>query len=297
MTFPAILQPPEESAFERRAPDQTGDAVVEDLLRQRARGWMEHWSWPLLRPILYRMLGYRRAVEMTDAIHEMSGIEAIRWVSGVLQMQLTCIHRERIPETGPVFIVCNHPTSIADGIVIDDSVRPARPDLVYFANSDAFRVVPRFDEFLIPVEWEESKRNRQKTKETLKLALQAVESAAAIAIFPAGRIAKYRDGVLEDPAWESTAVTLARRKDVPILPVHMTGRSSRLYHLADKISEPLRDMTLFREMLVRKGRKSRVTFGPLITPDRLKGDPDEVTARLKTYVETILPEDPDASFD
>lgn len=296
MTTEPILTPPEDSAFERRPDDKPGGEVVEELLRQRARGWMDDWSWPLVRPLLYKLLGYDRAVEMADALHHMHGVEAIRWVSGILDIDLDPVRADRIPETGPVFIVSNHPTSIADGVVIDDLVRPVRNDLVYFANSDAFRVAPRFDEFLIPVEWEAHKRNRRKTKETLRLSLQALERDAAIVIFPAGRIAKYRDGELRDPAWEPTAVTLARRKGAPILPVHMTGRSSRLYYLADKVSEPLRDMTLFHEMLVRKGRQSRVTFGPPIQPEQLKGEPEDVTRRLKDYVEKVLPEDPDAAF-
>jgi len=297
MSFAPILAPPAESAFDRRPGDKPGEAVVEELLRQRAKGWMDHWSWPLVRPVLYKALGHRRAVEMADAIHHMGGIDAIRWVSRELDVHVEAVRADRIPASGAVFIVSNHPSSVADGVVLDDAVRPIRPDLVFFANSDALRVVARFDEMLIPVEWDTQRRTRAKTRETLKLALQAIDREAAIAIFPSGKIAKYHDGVLKDPPWETTAASLSRRKHVPILPVHMTGRSSRLYYWADRVSTALRDMTLFQQMLARSGQHSRVTFGPLIPPDRLRGDPDAVTERLKAYVETELSRDPDAPFD
>jgi hypothetical protein len=36
--------------------------------------------------------------------------------------------------------------------------------------------------------------------------------------------------------------------------------------------------------------------GPLIDPSRLGSDAEAATAELKTYVETVLPADPDRSF-
>ncbi len=292
-----LLTPPEPSAYKRRPDKKRGMEVVEELLAERARGWTEDWSWPLVRPLLYRVLDFDKAVRMADLLHHMDGVDALQMVSVLLELQVETVGADRIPASGPVFIVSNHPSSIADGVVMDDAVRPVRGDLVYFANSDAFRVAPNFDQILIPVEWVEEKRSRGKTRETLKLAQQAHEKKAAVVIFPAGRIAKYKDGALRDPEWESTAVALARKKGAPILPVHMTGRSSRLYHLADRFSPALRDMTLFHEMMNRQGRRATVTFGPLIPPDRLGGEPEAVTRALKDYVELTLPKDPDAAFE
>lgn len=291
-----LLNPPAPSAYERRPDGKTGLEVVEELLTERARGWTEDWSWPLVQPLLYRILDFDKAVRMADLLHHMDGADALQMVSILLELQVETVRASRIPSAGPVFIVSNHPSSIADGVVMDDAVRPVRGDLVYFANSDAFRVAPKFDQILIPVEWVAEKRSREKTRETLTLARQALEKQAAVIIFPAGRIAKYKDGALRDPDWEPTAVALARKKGAPILPVHMTGRSSRLYHFADKVSPALRDMTLFHEMMNRQGRRATVTFGPLIPPDRLTGEPEAVTKALKDYVELTLPDDPDAEF-
>ena len=72
-----------------------------------------------------------------------------------------------LPRTGRCVIVANHPTGIADGIAVHDALKAARPDMVFYANSDAHRVSPRLSETLIPVEWVEKKRTRERTRLTL----------------------------------------------------------------------------------------------------------------------------------
>ena len=61
-------------------------------------------------------------------------------------------------------IVCNHPTGIADGVAVWDALKAIRPDLMFYANADAHRVSPKLDEVLIPVEWVEEKRTRERTR-------------------------------------------------------------------------------------------------------------------------------------
>jgi hypothetical protein len=45
-------------------------------------------------------------------------------------------------------VVCNHPTGIADGVAVYDVLKAVRPDLCFYANSDAHRVSPRLGEVL-----------------------------------------------------------------------------------------------------------------------------------------------------
>ncbi len=76
---------------------------------------------------------------------------------------------ERIPATGSFFVLANHPTGITDGIAVYDAIKRVRPDVMFYANSDAHRVCPRFLENLIPVEWVLGKRTRERTRTTLKM--------------------------------------------------------------------------------------------------------------------------------
>ncbi|MCA8885032.1 MAG: 1-acyl-sn-glycerol-3-phosphate acyltransferase, partial [Hyphomonadaceae bacterium] len=219
--------------------------IVDVLIEERAPKLSSGAAWPMLRPILYTVLNYNKAVRMADMIAPMSGRDALEAISDLLSVKLDISGLERMPKDGPFIILSNHPTGITDGIALYDTVKHARPDVLFYANSDAERVCPRFNETLIPVEWVLAKRTRERTRVTLKMTEEAFDAKRPLAIFPAGRLARLRDGALRDPEWMPTAASLARKYEVPILPVHMSGPYSFWFHTFAKFSAELRDITLF----------------------------------------------------
>jgi putative hemolysin len=270
------------------------DHIVDVLIAERAPKLSGSPAWPLVKPLLYALLNYRKAREMADAIAPMGGREALEYVSNLLQVQVDVTGLERLPRTGRAAIVANHPTGIADGIAVYDALKAARPDLVFYANSDAHRVAPRLDEVLIPVEWVEAKRTRERTRLTLQMTREALEAERALMVFPAGRLARRApDGVLVDPPWMPTAISIARKYGAPVVPVHVAGPWATLFHLFDRFSGELRDITLFHELLNKRGRRFRIVIGHPIAPEALGPD---ATEAVKTYVERVLPAHPDRAF-
>jgi putative hemolysin len=271
--------------------------IVDILIRERAPRLSASPAWPLVRPALYRMLDYRKARDMADRVAQVGGREAMDYASGLLALKVESQGLERTPAVGRLIIIVNHPTGLADGVAVDDAFKTIRPDLVFFANADAHRVNPRLAEVFIPVEWVEAKRTRERTRLTLNLVQEALEAERTIVIFPAGRIARRaRDGVLTDPPWQASAMSLARRHQTPVLPVHLQGPPSTLFRLLDRVWSELRDITLFHELLNKRGGTFRVTAGPLIEPSAIV-DPVETTARLKAYIERVLPLSPNQPFE
>jgi putative hemolysin len=270
--------------------------IIDVLIEERAPRLASLAIWPLLRAALYRLMDYNQAVAMADQVADLAGQPALDAVSNLLSVKIETRGFEHIPRSGRCVLVANHPSGIADGIAAWDAIKPIRPDLMFYANADAHRVSPGFLDVLVPVEWEEHKRTREKTRETLKQTQQAFEAERALFIFPAGRLARYRNGVLRDPDWMSSAVTLARKNKAPIIPIHMTAPWSFWFHFFDGFSKELRDITLFKELLNKKGQVFTLTAGPPIPPDSLTGDASAVTARLKAHVETVMPREPEADF-
>jgi putative hemolysin len=198
--------------------------IVDELIAERAPRLTRNPLWPLIRPALYAMLDYGKARRMADAIAPMSGEQALLYCSELLQLEVMALLLERVPASGRCVVVCNHPTGIADGLAVFDALRRVRSDAIFFANADALRVSPRLAETVIPVEWVETKRTREKTRATLDAARRAFEAERAVVLFPAGRLARVQgDGQLTDPPWASTAVTLARKYQAPIVPIHVSG--------------------------------------------------------------------------
>jgi putative hemolysin len=279
------------------APSAARPHIVDVLIAERAPKLTASRSWPLVKPALYGLLDYAKAVRMADAIAPMSGADALRFVSDLLALETKVLFEERIPAAGRCMVVCNHPTGIADGVAVYDAMNRVRRDSIFFANADALRVCPRFDEVLIPVEWVSAKRTREKTRATLDAARMAFEAERAVVIFPAGRLARRRkDGSVTDPEWATTATSLARKYGAPIVPINVDGPWSALFHFFDRFSPELRDVTLFHELLNKRGRKFRLTVGPTIPPERLDIDAAKATYALKAYVERVLPAAPDQPF-
>lgn len=271
--------------------------IVDVLIAERAPRLAAGPLWPAAKTVLYPLLAYRQARAMADALAALSGREALDHLSALLDLRVETRRAERIPRDGRVIVVVNHPTGLADGVAVYDALKAARPDLVFYANADAQRVNPRFDEVLIPVEWVLAKRTLSRSRVTLQRTYDAMAAERALVVFPSGRLSRRgAGGVLADPPWAPGAVALARRCGAPILPIHLDGPASSLFHLFNRVSSELRDITLFHEMLNKRGGRFALTVGPLIAPDALVGDPAETSARLKAYVEQILPQDLDQAF-
>jgi putative hemolysin len=285
-------------AFPRRTEaiaDEAGAAhIVDQLIAERGRRLVAHPFWPLMRPIVYRALKYRSAVAMADAMQAKSGIDSLAYVSGLLNLSLDIVGIERIPATGRCMIVANHPTGIADGIAMFDLVRRRRSDMVFFANRDALRVNPRFRDVVIPVEWRASEKSHAKARDTFAATGQAFEEGRAVILFPSGRIAFWNEGRLTERPWQPSVAALARRFDVPIVPMHIDSRNSGLFYWLSRWNTELRDMTVFHELLNKKGAQFRMVVGRPIAPQALRRDLAAATNRLQAHCVEGLKVDPDA---
>lgn len=279
-------------------PETRPGHIVDIMIEERCPTWVNHWSWPVVRPALYSLLGYRKAIRWADQIKTLtSGTACFDYLDRVLDLSVTSTGLERVPKTGRTVIVANHPTGLADGSIVLAALKPIRTDVEIMANADACRVNPRFAEVIIPVEWVQDKRSIAKTKETLRRTNATFANERLLLIFPSGALAQMRKGTLVDEPWHQTAVTLARKNKTPITPLHVNGRNSSLYYTFCGLNRELRDITLFRELLNKQGDKFHLTFGPQIPWEHLNGDPQAVTDKLREYCDVILPKDPDRPFE
>lgn len=249
-----------------------------------------------MRPFLYTLLRYNKALEFANAVAKMPGFQSFEYMSDMLKLDIGITNGERIPDTGGFILVSNHPTGIADGVAVFDLLKARRPDMMFFANRDAIRVNPRFAEMIIPVEWREEHKSKLKARETLQLTNHAVKEGKATVLFPSGRIAYWANGRLNERPWKTSAVGLARKYNLPIVPVHMTARNSGLFYWLAKWSTELRDMTVFHELLNKRGDRFDFVIGNLIPAEHLDGDLNEVTKALEKHTVHDMARDGDASF-
>jgi putative hemolysin len=270
--------------------------IVDTLIAERGQKIVNNPLWPLMRPFLHIVLRYHKAIEFADDVANMPGFQSFEYLSNVLELDIQVANEERIPASGGFILVSNHPTGIADGVAVFDLLKSRRPDMMFFANRDAIRVNPRFAEMIIPVEWREEHKTKLKTRETLQLTNRAIKEAKATVLFPSGRIAYWANGRLNERPWKTSAVGLARKYNLPILPVHMSARNSGLFYWLAKWSTELRDMTIFHELLNKRGDRFEFQIGKLIQPEELEGDLTDVTKALEKLTVHDMASDSDAQF-
>jgi putative hemolysin len=176
---------------------------------------------------------------------------------------------ENVPRSGPALVVANHPTGIADGIVLWGALAKIRPDLFFFANADATRVLPQLAELIAPVEWRPEKRSHKQNRETMDYARTAFAQGRLAVLFPSGRLAKRTWWWLNERPWMASGAMMARKFNLPVIPLHITARNSALFYLFDRIHPTLRDITLFHEVLNKTRQRYRLTIGKPIDPETL----------------------------
>jgi len=262
--------------------------IVEQLIAERAPKLTGRPAlFKFIRPLLYRMLAYDAAVFLADAIKDKTGHEAFKMVTNHISPRTAVQNLTCLPKTGRCILISNHPTGLADGMAVFQAIRERRPDHVILANADALRIMPKARDLIIPVEWVKDKRSTAKTRQTLIDIKAALEAEKCVVIFPSGRLAKMTWRGLVDKEWESSAAMLARRYKAPVIPLHMKARNSWLYYLFSWTSPELRDITLFHELLNKKGQTFSLTFGEAIDPGTLPKNADKASAMIRRVVETL----------
>ena len=262
--------------------------IVEELIAERAPKLLaKPRLFKAIKPALYKMLAYDSAVEMVDKVGPLTGREAFTQVTDNIRPRTEVQDMSNLPETGACIIIANHPTGLADGIAVFQAIRERRPDHVYLANADALRVIPKCKDLIIPVEWVKSKRTHAKARNTLLAVKAALKEERCVVIFPSGALATLSWRGLVDRPWQSSAAMLARKYKAPIIPLKIKARNSVLYYVLSAISGELRDITLFYELLNKKGQNFKLKFGTTIPPEEIEKNADLATAEIRKIVEAL----------
>lgn len=267
--------------------------IVDQLIEERAIQLRRNrLLWPWVKRIFYPILGYDKAAGIADTLAPLSGREAMDWSEAFLAMRVRVGGLDHVPSKGPCIIVANHPGGIADGIALWSVLKHRRPDAVFFANRDAIRVCAGLADHVIPVEWREDARSRDKTRETLRQAVAAFKARRCVVIFPAGRMAAWDWRVLRlvEQTWAPTAISLARKFETPVVPLGMKQRMSLMFYGLGQLHEELKHMTVFHELLAKKGARYRLQFAAPVAAADLPTDDSVASEALRVMSENLARE-------
>lgn len=137
----------------------------------------------------------------------------------------------RIPVSGPLVVVSNHPYGGIDGLALGPILAKARPEFKLLVNSflGVFEVM---NTWLFKVDLLDFDSDRKNILPMLNC-VRFLKAGNCLGVFPAGEVSSIslKNRQVVDRAWSVHPFALARMTSATILPVYFPSRNSSLFDL------------------------------------------------------------------
>ena len=191
----------------------------------------------------------------------------------------------RIPKTGPVVVVANHPHGLVDGMIMAEMVNRVRSDFKILTRS-LLTGIPEVEEFMIPVPFPHEDNARELGLQMRDETMKHLKAGGVIILFPAGKVAMSETwfGPAIEAEWNVFTHKIVRSSGATIVPMHFTGQNSRWFLIANKLSDTLRQGLLLYEIKRALFKPQRPYIGEPIPASELanwEGNPRGFLAWLR----------------
>lgn len=206
-----------------------------------------------------------------------------------IDLHVDAADQSRIPASGPVVVVANHPYGMLDGAVLTALLTRVRPDVKVLANF-LLADVPELQQHCIFVDPFHSGRSADSNRRALRQALSWLQQGGMLAMFPSGEVSHWQmpSAQIVDPEWNEAAARLVRRSGATALPVYFCGHNGVSFQLMSMVHPSLRTAFLLQEFLQQKGKSVEVRVGSEISADSVAAIPRDREAteylRGRTYL-------------
>jgi putative hemolysin len=183
---------------------------------------------------------------------------------------------ERVPRSGPVLFIANHPFGVLDGLILAWLAAKVRPDVKVLANSVLCQARGAAER-LLPIDFGPTQDARDTTLRSRVEAQAWLRTGHAVGIFPGGGISTTPHAFAKPAAdlpWAPFTAKLLRQSRATVVPIFFAGQNSRMFQIASHLSVTLRLSLVFRETARRIGTPVKVRIGAPVPFDDLVGTED-----------------------
>lgn len=170
----------------------------------------------------------------------------------------------KIPRSGPLMFVANHPFGVVDGLALCQLALEARGEFKIMIHRALFRD-PDLQPFMLPIDFGGTRESARQNISVRNQATEYLKSGGTLAVFPGGGIATASRtfGHATDLDWKLLPAKLIHASQATVVPVFFPGQNSRLFQWVSQFSQTLRLSLVIREITNKRGR----------TIDMIIGDP------------------------
>ena len=209
---------------------------------------------------LYRRNSIVKGPDFTKAVLEDIGVEY-----EVLNQEVLA----NLPD-GPFITISNHPYGHLDGVILVDLLGHIRPDFKVMVNKFLGRIRALDENFICvtPI-GEERTAPTKDSIQGIKDAVAHIRTGGALGLFPSGAVSdlSLKDRCIRDREWQEPVIRLIKKMNVPIVPVHFLDRNSNFYYSLGLIDWKVRLLRLVSEVFNKKGKRTRVAIGEIISAE------------------------------
>ncbi len=193
----------------------------------------------------------------------------------------------RIPATGPLVVVANHPSGLVDGMVMAEMINRVRSDFKILTRS-LLTGIPEVEEFMIPVPFPHEENARELGLQMRDQTMKHLKAGGVIIVFPAGKVAMSEGwwGRAVEAEWNVFTHKIVKSSGATILPMYFPGQNSRMFQIANQVSETVRQGLLLYEIKRSLFKPQRPVIGEPIPAEELKkweGNPRGFLAWLREH--------------
>lgn len=171
---------------------------------------------------------------------------------------------KKIPTTGPVIFVANHPYGVVDGAIFLHLASRVRKDYFLLIN-EVLAKEPILKGHLLPVDFRGDEAASQCNLNTKAETTRRLNNGEALVIFPSGAVATRPrwswNGKAEEWPWRRFICTRIHETKCTVVPIYFHGENSNWFHWVSKFSMNLRLGLLLYEVMNKRGKTIRIEIG------------------------------------
>ncbi|MDF2140548.1 lysophospholipid acyltransferase family protein [Paenirhodobacter sp. CAU 1674] len=177
----------------------------------------------------------------------------------------------RIPPTGPLVVMANHPHGLVDGMVLAHLIGQVRTDYKILTRS-LLTGIPEIAEFMLPVPFPHEENAQAESLKMRAECMATLKAGGVIVLFPAGAVAHSETffGPAIEGEWNPFSAKMVARSGASVLPIYFPGHNTRLYQIANKLSATLRQGLLLHEIKAALNKPQAPVIGHALSPEDLR---------------------------
>ncbi len=186
----------------------------------------------------------------------------------------------RVPEKGPAILICNHPLSGLDALILIKLLKEKRPDLKIVGSrlKQNVEAISEYWDFELPQEaLSESALSDVLAKDKL------------VALFPSLKVSSHFDlsrRQMRDGNWDLGLISEVAKAGVPVIPVYFKAHRNIAYQIFRRLIPAVDEIRMPSELRRVKSKPVIVRFGKSIYPKEIGAypEPEDLAKFLKSKV-------------